>query len=121
MKKVSKNGQLFICSSCRKIHLEFGNIAMDFTTTERLQELQQYLHTVNSNHFENEVLSNNYRRQIFIPFANTTIKLLLSDKEINELMGLIQAFLEQSTDSNHPQPQFADLKMLSSLNSIVLN
>jgi hypothetical protein len=94
---------------------------MDFNSTEKLRELLQYLHTVNSTHFENEVLSNNFRRKIFIPFSNSTIKLLLSDKEIRELMVLIDAFLEQSTDPNQPQPHYADLKMLSSLNTIVLN
>ena len=120
MKKVSENGQLYKCSSCQKIHLEFGNIGMDFKSSESLNELLRYLHTVNDNQFENEIRNDNFRRRLLIPFANTTIKLLLSDQEILELIYLIGSFLNQ-TCTVTPVPKFASLRRLSSLNSIILN
>ena len=121
MKKLSENGHLFICGACRKIHLEFGNLAMDFQSKEKLQELLNFLNTVSANHFENEVLSNNSRRKILVPFANSSIKLLLSDMEIKELTELIQAFLHDSANPAKAALQLTDLKKLSTLNLILLN
>ncbi|WP_321286884.1 DUF6686 family protein [uncultured Sunxiuqinia sp.] len=121
MKKVSKNGQLFVCNTCNKIHLEFGNIGMDFKSPTKLEELRGYLNTVNSNHFENEILANNYRRKILIPFANTNIKLLLSDQEIIELIELINSFLAQDSASNKTFNRFDNLRSISSIKSIILN
>ncbi len=121
MKKLSENGQLFVCGSCRKIHLEFGNLAMDFQSKTKLRELLNFLNTVSANHFENEVLSNNSRRQILVPFANSSIKLLLSDVEIKELTALIRDFLQDSAMTGKASPPFTDLKKLSVLNLILLN
>jgi|GEM_PF-2575368 hypothetical protein len=121
MKTVSKNGQLFVCNTCNKIHLEFGNIGMDFKSLKKLQELLGYLNTVNSNHFENEILANNYRRKILIPFATSSIKLLLSEQEIIELIELIKRFLAQDSASNKTFSQFANLRSISSIKSIILN
>lgn len=122
-KKLSKNGQLFICSSCRKIHLEFGNLAIDFHSNTKLKELLNFLNTVHANHFENEVLSNNSRRQILVPFTNSSIKLLLSDEEISELTNLIRAFLQDSFSPANAKAEarFTNLKTLSALSKIILN
>ena len=123
MKKLSENGRLFICSSCRKIHLEFGNLAMDFHSKTKLKELLNFLNTVHANHFENEVLSNNSRRQILVPFTNSSIKLLLSDEEINELTNLIRAFLKDSVNpvNTKTEARFTNLEKLSALSRIILN
>lgn len=120
MKKVSENGQIFICSSCKKIHVEFGNIGIDFKGPEKLTELQKYLKTVRDNHFENEVLNKNDRRQLLIPFSNSSFKLLLSNKEIIELIDLIADFLNQLPETK-PFNTFANLKSISSFNTITLN
>ena len=119
MKKTSKNGQLFICCSCKKIHLEFGNIGMDFQSQEKLKDLFNYLQTVNSNHFDFENTGSSYRRKIPVPFANTTVKLLLNETEILELMALITSFLDQPTEEI--PPGFTNLKSISYLNGIILN
>jgi len=121
MKKLSENGQLFVCGSCQKIHLEFGNLAMDFRSKEKLKELLDFLVTVSLNHFENEVLGNNSRRRIFVPFANSSIKLLLSDLEINELTVLIRSFLQEAVSKANAKPKFTDLKKLSILSRSMFN
>jgi hypothetical protein len=119
MKNTSKNGQLFICSSCKKIHLEFGNIGMDFQSPERLNELLSFLQTVSSNHFSFENTGNNNRRKILVPFANAPVKLLLNEAEIHEISELISSFL------NRPcckvSSGLSNLKAISNLNGIILN
>lgn len=121
MKKTSKNGQIFICSSCKKIHFEFGNIGMDFQSPEKLNELLKYLQTVNSNHFETEDLTNNYRRKILIPFVNSSVKLLLSGDEITEIIKLIVSFTDKLENSKEPALNLISLKSINYLNGIILN
>ncbi|WP_299576233.1 DUF6686 family protein [uncultured Sunxiuqinia sp.] len=121
MKKLSENGQLFICDACRKIHLEYGNVGMDFISEKKLNELMQYLRTVRSSHFANETLKNNDRRQILIPFANTPIKLLLSDWEIVEIIRLIQVFLDEPKPSKFTHFKLINPKKISALTRISPN
>ena len=121
MKSTSANGQLYICNSCKKFHLEFGNIGMDFNTPEKLSELSKYLKTVHSNHFENESTTSVSRRKILIPFTNSTTKLLLSDAEILELMKLIRGFLDKLHQTNENLTRLCQLDTITYLNSIILN
>ena len=122
MKKTSENGQLFFCGSCKKIHLEFGTIGFDFQSKEKLAELYKYLKTVNSNHLKLfESTTSQYRRTILIPFPNISVKMLLSDSELIELIQLIGSFLDKQQQETEMQPIFENLKTVSDLNGIILN
>ena len=121
MRQTSKNGQLFICKSCQKIHLEFGNIGLDFKSDKSLKELSNYLKTVSKSQFKKENVAANYRRSILIPFPNTTVKALLSDVELEEIITLIGTFLKKRDEQPMLNPEFADLKAVSYLREIILN
>ncbi|RKD91391.1 DUF6686 family protein [Mangrovibacterium diazotrophicum] len=122
MKYETLNGKLFICSSCKKIHLEFGNIGMDFQSEKTLKEMLTYLNGVKqtSQSFPNQDMP--YRRTIMIPFENTNLKILLNDDEIEELTSLFTHFIalmngEKITVGQKEIP----MKIFNGISSIRLN
>lgn len=93
MKYETLNGKLFICSSCKKIHLEFGNIGMDFQSEKSLKEMLTYLNSVKQTSQNLSDREMPYRRKIMIPFQDTSLKILLNEAEIEELILLFSRFI----------------------------
>lgn len=115
MESKSLNGRLYTCNSCHKIHMEYGNFGIDLKSQKALKEFSDYLKTVQTNQFKEK----SSRRKILIPFSNITIKLLLSDKEISELIGLISSFLKKQKTSHQKETETLDA--ITYLNVIILN
>ncbi|TDN96278.1 DUF6686 family protein [Sunxiuqinia elliptica] len=121
MKKSCPNGQIYRCNACKKLHLEYGNLGLDFPSPEKLVEFKSYLKTVHANHFEHEVKSNNQRRKLLIPFANMPVKLLLSDAEIMELIDLLNDFMDLLSRSEYTGSNFKNSQLAWDLSKFTLN
>ena len=93
----SINGQIFVCTFCEKIHLEFGHFSIDFTSQSRLEKFLSYLDEINGKLIEQKSASTSYQRKISVPMAGLGLKLQLSNMELLELKGLVRAFLQQKS------------------------
>ncbi|TLX77490.1 hypothetical protein E9993_02310 [Labilibacter sediminis] len=91
----SVNGHMFTCSKCDKIHFEFNQIGIDFSSIDILRDFYNYLVKIDGVEFETLNKKTTYQRKIHIPFPNTAIKLLLSLNDLNELITLIHKFIHK--------------------------
>ncbi|MFV0378290.1 MAG: DUF6686 family protein [Mangrovibacterium sp.] len=92
MKYESPNGRIFTCASCRKIHLEFNNFALDLKDTDALRELCNYLKAVLSALPTGKNEQQPDACKTVIPFHTSNIKLLANAFELHEIIGLINGF-----------------------------
>ena len=122
MRYETLNGKLFICSSCKKIHLEFGNIAMDFQSEKSLREMLTYLNSVKQTSQDLPDQEMPYRRKIMIPFQNTNLKILLNEIEIAELTLLFSQFIALMNGEKMAVGQKEiPMKIFNGISSIRLN
>lgn len=89
----SKNGQIFICNQCRKIHLEFGNFTFDFSSQVHLKSFLEHLEVVDGAYYEELNRQSAYQRKIMIPVPETRMKLLFTLNELDEIRHLIRRFI----------------------------
>ncbi len=97
MKRESKNGKVFTCNNCNKIHLEFGNFSIDFENVKSLQTALDGLKRI----LESEIIPNistlpqDYK--IMIPMTDGSCKFILTVHQLHELTRLIMGFIRQTT------------------------
>jgi hypothetical protein len=89
----SASGQIFICTQCQKIHLEFGNFSYDFTSETKLNNFLGYLEQLNGLHYENLNQSSAYRRKVMVPIPDTGLKILFTSGELDEIRSLIRDYI----------------------------
>lgn len=88
-------GQIFICSHCRKIHLEFGNFTIDFAQEKQLESYYKYLLLLDGEYYTNLNRQSGYRRKIMVPVPGGETKLLFTLNELTEIRQLIRDFLNR--------------------------
>lgn len=93
MVSTGAHGQIFTCESCNKIHLEFMNTGIDFKNIKLLGEFYDYLNSLDVLEYERQNKDNLYHRKVIIPFPYTTVKLMLTAGETDELKLMIKQFL----------------------------
>lgn len=89
----SKNGQIFICNQCRKIHLEFGNFTFDFSSRSQLKNFLEHLEQVDGSYYQELNRQSAYQRKIMIPVPEARMKLLFTLNELEEIRHLIRRFI----------------------------
>lgn len=89
----SQQGHLFTCDKCAKLHFEFNQIAMDFSSLAKLESLYSYLSDIQGDDFEKLNSDTLYVRKIHIPFPNTSVKMVLSHNDLKELKVLLTKFV----------------------------
>lgn len=92
----SANGQIFVCNQCKKIHLEFGNFSYDFTSETKLNDFLSYLEQLNGLHYEGLNKSSAYRRKVMVPIPDTSLKMLFTSGELDEIRNLIRDFINRN-------------------------
>jgi hypothetical protein len=91
----STNGQIFICSQCRKIHLEFGNFTIDFAEETQLVNFQNHLKKLDGQYYTDLNQQSAYRRKIMVPIPGSGMKMLFTLNELDEIRQLISRFLNR--------------------------
>ena len=89
----SRNGQIFICTQCQKIHLEFGNFTFDFSSQAHLTHFLTHLERVDGLYYEELNKHSSYQRKIMVPIPDTRMKMLFTSGELNEIRTLIRGFI----------------------------
>ncbi len=88
------HGHLFTCNRCNKIHFEFNQIAIDFSSIKTLESFLNYLKNIDYEEFEKINNNTHYIRKIHIPFPNTSIKMVLSQIDLKEITMLTSMFIK---------------------------
>ncbi len=100
MVKTSANGQIFVCQSCSKIHLEFGCFSVDFMGPKSLKIFLNYLLDIDGEKYEQINKEKIYRRKIIVPLKQAGINLHFTSGELQEVCNLIKAFLEATSSKS---------------------
>lgn len=87
------NGHLFTCNNCKKIHFEFNQISIDFSSINMVDKFYNHLTSIDGKIYESLNNSTGFNRKIHIPFPNTTIKMVLSSMDLEELKILLSTFI----------------------------
>lgn len=83
----TESGQVFKCSKCNAIHIEYKNLNFNFSE-------KQYKHFADSildldgNKWERKNRNAHYRRKIIIPIGHKNVNILLNNAELQELKQL---------------------------------
>jgi hypothetical protein len=84
----TKNGRIFRCASCDKIHIEFNNINFNFNDKEYIH-FANYFKGLDGEYWELVNTNANYRRKIIVPVGHNNMNFLLNQEELEELKELL--------------------------------
>lgn len=121
MTKQCANGQIFVCEFCKKIHLEYNNIGIDFQKIEFVRAFYNYLDSLNIAEIIKRRSISQFRRKITIPFPGTQVKLMLTSGEINELKNLLREFISEYLKMQKRTKYLKPLNFAKDLPTIYLN
>ena len=83
----SKNGQVFKCASCQKIHIEYKNLNFNFDE-EGYQYFVNYFLNLDGEYWEKRNTKNDFKRKIIVPINHENFHVLLNNEELLELKDL---------------------------------
>ena len=90
----TKNGSLYVCPKCDKIHIEFNNLNFNFSNKE-YTAFVRYISNLNGAFWEKENSNTNYKRKIIIPIGNDNFNIVLNNGELEELKLLFTDTLDK--------------------------
>ncbi len=93
------NGNVFRCSKCNLIHIEFKNINFNFTDSQ-FSHFAEYLNNIDGAEWENKNRNTNFTRKILIPIGYQNINILLNNEELTEFKCLLKT---QQLSNNYVQ------------------
>jgi hypothetical protein len=112
------NGHIFTCEKCTKIHFEFNQLGIDFSSVDILTDFYRYMCQVDGDNIEKENKPSQYNKKIHIPFPNTTLKMVLSNFDLVELIVLVDTFIKEY---NRQQKKYEVIRRLSKIKTDQLN
>lgn len=83
----TENGQVFKCSKCKAIHLEYKNLNFNFTE-EQYTNFAEYINNLNGKEWENKNKNSQFKRKIIISIGHQSFRVLLATEELEELKRL---------------------------------
>ncbi len=109
----TQNGQVFRCSKCKAIHIEYKNLNFNFTDRQ-FSEFVEYINSLDGKKWEETNQNSQFKRKIIIPTGNQIFRVLLSNEELKEFKQLIPAKLE-------PSNQYRKYQLMNLNFNIILN
>lgn len=82
------NGQVFKCSKCKKIHVEYKNLNFNFTDQE-YQKFAQYICDIDGKEWETCNRNTIFKRKILIPVGSGYFYAIFNNEELNEFKRLL--------------------------------
>ena len=82
--KETKQGKVFKCSSCNKIHIEFGNLNFNFSEYQ-YKIFSEYISNLDGDFYEKHNARSFLTRKIRIPLGSSGFCFLLSGDELKQL------------------------------------
>ncbi len=92
---LTKNGQVFKCSKCNRIHIEFKNLNFNFSE-KQFAHFASYLSEINPDEREKDNAHLIYKRKIIIPIGNKQVNIMLNKAELIELKQLFSNIFPES-------------------------
>lgn len=83
----TENGQIFKCSTCNKIHVEFNNLNFNFSE-EEYEYFADYVMKLNGEEWEYKNRNSTYKRKIIVRIGHKNLNILLNNSELQELKNL---------------------------------
>ncbi len=121
MTKQCANGQIFVCEFCKKIHLEYNNVGIDFQKIEVVRAFYDYLDSLNIAEIIKRRSISQFRRKIVVPFPHTQVRLMLTSGEISELKNLLREFITEYVKIQRRTKYLKPLNLAKDLPAIYLN
>ncbi len=84
----SKNGRVFICPNCEKIHIEFFNFLFSFSDKE-YDYFKKCFERMDGRYYESVNYNIAYKRKIIVPIGHQNVSMMLNRKELEELQLLL--------------------------------
>lgn len=109
----TKNGKIFRCSTCNKIHIEFKNINFNFSD-EEYGYFTEYLLELDGEEWEYKNRGSNYKRKIILQINHRNVKIRLNSYELQELKQLFNITEKKITKDF--ELSFSDIKITQFLN-----
>lgn len=122
MKYETLHGRLFVCQSCRQIHFEYNNFALDLKDLDALAEMLNYLKAVRQTSVGDHDEQPPFARRIMIPFHGNSIRLLVNEPELDEIISLAGGFIVRWNEAMRPAgKKEIPLTSINGISSIQLN
>ena len=96
----TKNGQIYKCPNCNKIHVEFNNLNFNFSQ-KQFDKFTEYILNLNGTKWEEKNKASFYQRKIIIPIGHNSFNVLLNNSELIELKQLFNISLAESYTFKH--------------------
>ena len=94
----TQHGQIFKCSKCTKIHIEYKNLNFNFNEKE-FNHFAEYILSLDGREWEEKNENAPYERKIIIPIRHKNFHVLLNNEELNELKELLR--IRKEEESKH--------------------
>ncbi|TAJ11707.1 hypothetical protein DMA11_15765 [Marinilabiliaceae bacterium JC017] len=85
----TSNGNIFICSHCERIHIEYKNLNFNFSRQE-FDYFARYFMNLDGDYWERVNAGAIYRRKILIPVGHKNLCLLMNKQELSEFRQLLR-------------------------------
>lgn len=99
----TENGNVFRCSGCNKIHIEYKNLNFNFNEREYVR-FARYFKELDALYWEKINSHLPYRKKIIVPVGHSSFNVLLNKEEVQELKTLF------SNSLNHPYEMITNFK-----------
>ncbi len=83
------NGQVFKCSKCHKIHIEYKNLNFNLSE-EEYKNFVNYINSISGKEWEHCNRNSAYKRKILLPVGSRYFYALFNNKELEEFKYLLQ-------------------------------
>ncbi len=94
----TKNGKVFECDKCNRIHIEFLNLNFNFTSSQ-YRVFVQYMARLDGERWQNENAGSELKRKIVIPTDSQSLNILLNIRELDELKMLLKVNRKNAVES----------------------
>ena len=84
--------KIWKCSSCNKIHFEFGNITFDFKNEIKLNSFYEYLISIKKSKYFNP-------NRMVIPFRSSGISMVVNENKIDNIVESIKTYQARNIES----------------------
>ena len=104
--------RVFKCNSCTKIHVEAGNILIDFVNEEQLIKYLRELDGIDVEYYAALNAGKPLSKSIFLPVSGVNVKLGFTVDEFEVFKNVIRSYLSAS---------YKTINLICDKNSICLN
>lgn len=92
--------RVFKCNSCTKIHVEAGNVLLNFSDEQKLINYLAELDKINADYYAALNSNKPFKKDLFLPVAGTNISIGFTIGEFNELRKAIRSYLQSLNNAN---------------------